>query len=340
MKKKKKVTMQDIADALGISKVTVSKAFNNKYGVGAELKAEVLKKAEEMGYRFPKDKVDTTTETKNILVFVDHKYFGEGTKAYFYVNMYHMIAKELGDNGYMSALSTVDPSDKGELLTKVIEAQKYDGVIVLGSLEEAFLENVRKLDIPKIYVDCLEVQAACDCVISENIYSTYELTRHLLDQGHHHIGYVGSVFVTQSIADRYLGFSRALMERKVLVNQEWIIEDRDFHNEEIEFKIPDQMPTAFVCNCDETAYRFIKALRARGLKVPEDISIVSFDNDIYAEICDPKLTTVAVDIEGIAKSAVKKVKRRVERRPSSSRGASMIKGKIIYRDSVMPNRPK
>ncbi|WZL80547.1 LacI family DNA-binding transcriptional regulator [Vallitaleaceae bacterium 9-2] len=338
MKKKKKVTMQDIANELGISKVTVSKAFNDKYGVGQELKEDILKKAEEMGYRFRKAVIEEDNKPKHIIIFMAHKYFGEGTKVYFYVNMYQRITKELNEIGYIGTLSTVTPDDRGGNLTSLIESRNIDAIMILGNLEDSFLESVRKLTIPKIYVDCMEVSAISDCVLSENIYSTYELTRHLLDQGHHYIGYVGSVLVTQSIADRFLGYQRALLERKIMVRKDWVLEDRDYHNEEIDFELPKEMPTAFVCNCDETAYRFIKALRNHGIKVPEEISIVSFDNDIYAEICDPKLTTVAVDIDGIAKAAVRKVKRRVERKKSTSRGATMINGKIIYRESVHPNR--
>lgn len=337
--KKKKVTMQDVANELGISKVSVSKAFNDKYGVGQDLKEEILQKAEEMGYRFRKNRTETITQTRNVVVFMDQKFFEEGAKALFYMKMYQRITSELNDLGYISTLSTVTHDDYGDSLASMIESRNINGVIILGNLEDHFLASVRQLKIPKIYVDCMEVTAASDCVFSENIYSMYELSRHLLDQGHHYIGFVGSVMVTQSIADRFLGYQRALLERKILVRRDWVIEDRDFHNEAIEFELPEEMPTAFVCNCDETAFRFIKALREKGIMVPEDVSIVSFDNDSYAEVCEPKLTTVAVDVDGIASAAVKKLKKRIEGKPVSG-GATMVNGKVIYRDSVQPNRAK
>ncbi len=334
MKKIKKVTMQDIADALGVSKVTISKALNDKDGVGPELKEQILQKAEEFGYRLSKNSKD---KVKNIAIFLDHKYFGEGTKAYFYVKIYQMISKHLSEIGYIGVLTTVNPINHGKELEQIISNQNIEGIIILGNLEEEFLSKVRKIRLPKVFVDYYDELSNTDCVLSENIYSTYEITKHLLNYAHHYIGFVGSISVTQSISDRYLGYKRALMERKIPIRQEWIIDDRDAHNEAIEFQLPEEMPTAFVCNCDETAHRFIKCLKKQGYRVPEDISIVSFDNDIYADICEPKLTTVAVDIEGIAKTTVKLIKRKVERSPYYTKGVSMVNGKIIYRDSVAKN---
>ncbi len=334
MKKKKRVTMQDIADALSVSKVTVSKALNDKDGVGPELKEDILQRAEEVGYRLSKKTIEDPQDHKNIVIFLDHKYFIEDTKVYFYVKIYHMIAKHLSEIGFVGTLSTVNPMDHGKELEKILESQNIDGIIILGNLEEEFLMKVRKVNLPKVFVDYYDEKSNTDCVLSENIYSTYEITKHLLNSGHHDIGFVGSISVTQSISDRYLGYSRALMERKMPLRQDWIIEDRDMHNEAIKFILPDELPTAFVCNCDETAYRFIKTLNQQGYQVPEDISIVSFDNDIYAEISEPKLTTVAVDIEGIARTTVKLIKLKVKRLPFYSKSVSMVNGKIIFRDSV------
>ncbi|QUI22311.1 LacI family DNA-binding transcriptional regulator [Vallitalea pronyensis] len=334
MKKKKRVTMQDIADALGVSKVTVSKALNDKDGVGPELKEDILQTAEAFGYQLTKKNIEDVKEPKNIVIFLDHKYFSEDTKAYFYVKMYHMIAKYLSEMGFIGTLSTVNPMDHGKELEKTLESQNTDGIIILGNLEEEFLMKVRQVNLPRVFVDYYDEWCNTDCVLSENIYSTYEITKHLLNYGHHAIGFVGSITVTQSISDRYLGYSRALMERKIGIRQDWIIEDRDFHNEAIDFHLPEAMPTAFVCNCDETAYRFIKTLNQKGYQVPDDVSIVSFDNDIYAEISEPKLTTVAVDIEGIARTTVKLIKRKVKQLPSYTKAVSMVNGKIIFRDSV------
>ncbi|GKX27702.1 LacI family transcriptional regulator [Vallitalea longa] len=332
MKKIKKVTMQDIADELGVSKVTISKALNDKDGVGPELKEQILQKAEEFGYRISKISKD---KVKNIAIFLDHKYFGEDTKAYFYVKIYQMITKHLSEIGYIGILTTVDPMNHAKELEQIINGQNIDGIIILGNLENDFLAKVRKTRLPKVFVDYYDELSDTDCVLSENIYSTYEITKHLLNYGHRDIGFVGSISVTQSILDRYLGYSRALMEKRIPIRQDWVIDDRSSYNEAIEFEFPEEMPTAFVCNCDETAHRLIKSLKQLGYKVPEEISIVSFDNDIYADICEPKLTTVAVDIEGIARTAVKIVKRKVETSPNYTKGISMINGKIIYRDSVV-----
>ncbi|MFR4455414.1 MAG: substrate-binding domain-containing protein, partial [Blautia hansenii] len=102
----------------------------------------------------------------------------------------------------------------------------------------------------------------------------------------------------------------------------------------IELMLPERLPTAFVCNCDETAFRLVKTLKAKGIRVPEDISVVGFDDDIYAELCEPALTTVAVNIEEIGKVAAKRMMRYMERTRRRPGEVFRILGKIIYRDSV------
>ena len=66
----------------------------------------------------------------------------------------------------------------------------------------------------------------------------------------------------------------------------------------IELSLPEDLPTAFVCNCDETAFRLVRTLKERGIRVPEDVSVTGFDDSIYAQLCSPPLTTVSVDIVG------------------------------------------
>ncbi len=334
VKRRKEVTMQDIADLFGISKVTVSKAINNKDGIGKDLRQKILEKADELGYQFPKNASSRNGAIRNIVVFLDHKYFSEDISGYFYGKMYQLISRNLSEKGYGVTLSAIDEENHGSEVEVLQQHPHVVGAIVIGKLEEPFLERVRTINMPLIFVDYYDEESGAASVVSENIYSTYEITRHLINHGHVDIGFVGSIYVTPSILDRYLGYQRALLDHNLPVNQSWVVEDRTEHNEAIECTLPKTMPTAFVCNCDETAYRFMGTLQSKGYKVPEDISIVSFDNDIYSELCTPKLTTVAVDLGQIARMTAYRIDKQITNGVKREDTVTRVRGNIVYRNSV------
>ena len=94
------------------------------------------------------------------------------------------------------------------------------------------------------------------------------------------------------------------------------------------------MPSAFVCNSDETAFRVISALKSKGVRVPEDISVVGYDNYTVSSICIPTITTVEVDLEKMASEAVKIMAKKLSD-PTYSAGRRIISGRLIVKNSVL-----
>lgn len=161
------------------------------------------------------------------------------------------------------------------------------------------------------------------------------LTDHLVEKGHKKIGFVGSLNTTSSINDRFLGYIKCLLENGLTYRSDWLLEDRDDTGtlfERIDF--PNDMPTAFVCNSDETAFRVISALKSKDVRVPEDISVVGYDNYTVSNICIPAITTVEVDIEQMAAGAVDMIVKKLEN-PAFTEGRRMINGKLIVKNSVL-----
>lgn len=97
---------------------------------------------------------------------------------------------------------------------------------------------------------------------------------------------------------------------------------------------PADMPTAFVCNCDETAFRVISALRTKGVRVPEDISVVGYDNYTMSSICIPTITTIEVDIAKMAEISVEIISKKLTD-PAVCEGRRVISGKLIIKNSVL-----
>ena len=174
-----------------------------------------------------------------------------------------------------------------------------------------------------------------DAVISDSVFGSDILTNYLINKGHKRIAFVGSIRSTSSIMDRYIGYYRAMLKSGLEIKDEWRIEDRDDEGERIRFDLPEDMPTAFVCNSDATAFDLVKRLQKDGLRVPEDVSVVAFDNFIYAEMSSPKITTYGVDTDLLARTAIRIILDKLAD-PGYSVGRVLVSGTLVERKSVMP----
>lgn len=336
---KSKVTMRDIADRLNISSVTVSKALGDKDGVGHELKEKIKQIAEEMGYRYntaAKSMKDGLSY--NIGVMIPERF--TGTNHSFYFRIYQYIAKILEQDGYYGIMTTLGEQEESLLtLPKLYYEQKIDGLIILGQISKPYIEAMQEMELPKIFLDFYDEHVEMDAVVTDNFYGAYELTNLLIREGHRDIAYVGTLHSTSSIQDRFLGYYKSLLEHRLDLQQQWILDDRDENGSYIEIELPEQMPSAFVCNCDQVAHHLITKLQDLGYKVPQDYSVTGFDNDIYATLTRPPLTTVEVDIERMAKLAVQSILKKVSN-PYYTFGRALVPGRVVERESVSLVVPK
>ncbi|MHB8128552.1 MAG: substrate-binding domain-containing protein [Mobilitalea sp.] len=330
----KNVTMRDIAQQLEVSTVTVSKALSDKEGVSTALKDKIKIIAEEMGYRYNSlAKSMKEGRSYNIGVIIADRFIRDDVDA-FYLKMYHNVVKALSKAKYYGIMEIVCAKEEKDLsVPNIILDNKVDGVIVLGQMGTRYLEIVKRTSIPLVFLDFYDEQFDVDSIISDSFYGAYTLTNHVISLGHKEIGFVGNIFATSSILDRYLGYYKALITNKIGVEEAWIVQDRSDDGEYIDFALPEKMPTAFICNCDAVAYLFIRKLKKMGYKVPEEISVVGFDNYIFASLSSPRLTTVEVDVEMMAETAVSAVMRKIQG-DSRSLGRKVISGNLILRESV------
>lgn len=330
---KRNITMKDIADKLGVSSVTVSKALNDKEGVSDSLKLKIKKVASEMGYRFNSAaKSIKDGLSYNIGVMIPQRF--TGLRESFYLQVYQQIAIQLDHYGYFGILNILSSENEEQLnFPRVYSENKVDGIIILGQVSKKYIETVQNMELPKLFLDFYDEHAAIDSIVTDNFYGAYEITNYLIRCGHREIAYVGNVYSTSSIQDRFLGYYKSLLEHGLKFNERYLINDRDEHGTYIDIELPEQMPTAFVCNCDQVAYLLGERLTSMGYRIPDDCSIVGFDNDVYATLANPPLTTVEVDIEQMARSAVKAIMDKVSN-PHRRIGRMLVQGKIIYRDSV------
>lgn len=329
---KEKVNMQAIASHHNVSVVTVSKALNDKDGVSDELREKIKQTAETLGYR-PNHAARSlkTQKNYNIGILIANRYV-KSQEAY-YFSVCGEIIKKLSEHSYSGLMEILMPADEDAgTLPRMFLEQKVDGMIVLGQLQESYLRDLESIDMPMIYVDFYVNYSNIDAIISDNFFSSYQITISLLEQGHRAIGFIGNIFSTSSIQDRYLGFYKALLEWQMEPDPQMIVSDRDGLGELIDLKLPKNMPTAFVANCDQIAYRLITTLKEQGYDVPRDVSVVSFDNTIFSTISTPKITTVDNNVAEMVETATKIIIKKINN-PQKTYGRVLIKGTIIKRDS-------
>lgn len=332
----KKVTMSDIAEELGISTVTVSKALSGQKGVSEEMRQRIMQIAEERGYQ--KSSQFKENESFKIGVLIDARYLGNIDS--FYGHMYQIFSAKAAKMGCFTMLEVLSDGDAENLVyPKLIGDGNVDAVVIMGALNDEYLEMLdEKLLTPTYYMDFSDRKHQKDSVISGSYYGAYILTNYLFDRGHKDIGYVGTVLATPSITDRYLGYVRALMEHGCTVNKDWVLDDRDSGNHVIDIdkniKLPKKMPTAFVCNCDLSATRFINYLKEKGYKVPQDISVVGYDDFVYSNSADDLgITTYKVDMDEMVRRTLKRILHTL-RGEKYRGGLSIVEGQLVERDSV------
>lgn len=333
MAKAKNVTLADIAAEVGVSNVAVSKALSGKPGVSEELRSKIKQISEQMGYLPGGPGRTGGTETGNIGVIIPEYYYGYSVS--FYGKLHENVVRVLYDNKYYGILELLSGEDEeAKNLPKVLQDKKVDGLIFLGQINEEYvLEIIKHADVPFFFLDTYLPSARIDTVISDSYYGIYELTNYLIEQGHKKIGFVGNVDVTSSIADRFWGYRRALRENHIKFEEQWEIQDRDESGKTFEVILdsPNGMD-AFVCNCDYTAYALIQDLTDAGYSVPEDVSVVGFDNYLPVGM-DHKITTYAVDMEYMAKLCVRSLIRKIKHKKYVS-GIQIVTGQVIHKQTV------
>lgn len=331
-----KVRLADIAEKVGVSTVTVHNALAGNKGVSDEIRAKIHHMAAELGYQpasSDSGQEKDLGEFKKIGVIIAENYLANYST--YYWKMYQELALIATQKHCYTTIEvlTKEAEKKTFELPGIIKGRSVDGLIIIGEINKRYIENLKKkTNIPLVFLDFYDKELAKDAVIADNFYGMYLMTELLFEQGFEEIAFIGSVYATSSIMDRYLGFMKSMMQHRKNVPSEWLIEDRDEMGQ-VAFELPKRLPKAFVCNCDLVAGMLAVKLNENGYRVPEDVSIVGFDNYLYPGFADMKITTYEVNTKAMTKAAVDKILKRLKN-PNVGRSLEIVSGHIIKKSSV------
>jgi len=308
--------MQDIARLANVSKTAVSLAFSGKPGISQATRNKIITIAQEAGYK-PKISVPINSRlaASHIIRFVACTNSGivsdQFNKQPFFMELIHEIELECRKRGCSLFFSAVPSDQLEDKITKLESEHKSDGIILLGtnlSKEQVRLVSEKQKNL--IVLDTCFNTLDVNFIVMNNMMGSYQAAQHLIQLGHRIIGYVQSHDRMYNFESRKQGFLSALEEQGLSlakahtfsVSPTIVCSQADF-KADISKLLP-QLPTALFCECDYIAISVIKSLSELGIRIPEDVSVIGFDNIHESMVISPELTTVHVEKKKIAELAV------------------------------------
>ena len=326
-------TIKDIAKIAGVSQSTVSKALNNRPDVSDATKSRILDIAREFDFTpnaFGKGLKMRMSENLGLIFCRDiHPISGNP----FYSRVLEGVEGEVAINNFNLILHIITDACK-DSLPKMMRERQVDGVILVGSFEEQYISKVLQKDIPVVFIDPKEPLENRFQILIDNEHGAFIATKHLIDCGHRKIGFVSGDLTRMSFKQRFDGYMKALNLHNIPICQEFIktggLENGYVH---VKGMLSAEKPTAIFAANDINAIYGYRAINELGLKIPDDISIVGFDDIEMAKISTPPLTTVRVYKEELGSIAVRTLLKLINNK-NEKPITTVVPIRLIERDSV------
>jgi DNA-binding LacI/PurR family transcriptional regulator len=345
------VTVKDVAREAEVSVGTVSRVFNNHHNVAEEIRQRVLKAAAELGYtRSIQDTVRSGSRAVKEIGFLYCSMDALDTNAVasnpFWSHILHGVESEARRTNIKVTYRAISQLvSTPHLLLSTIQDMKLGGILLVGPAEQETIQQIQTLKIPLVLVDNYVPRLSVDSVLGDNFEGARSAVDYLIELGHRQVAFIGGPTLpgprplnrVYTIERRAAGYRTALRDAGLPVNYD-LFESCNFDPESgyeackrllqrnVHF-------TALFCANDETAIGAMKALREAGLHIPDDVSLIGFDDIALVEHLTPALTTVRVPKEALGAVAVKQLLTRAAD-PDMVGVSSVLEVELIKRASV------
>ncbi len=338
----KKVTMQDIADELGISRITVWKVLKSKEGVSDSLCTKIITKAKEMGYHVPDDLKIIKEKTLRPELTTISVAVSRPETSLFWITIIHEIAKEIARyniNLTYTYLPTAVPPDY--VLPPMLTDGTKNGIIILNVYDENLLLALSKLPIPKVFMDTVSSipfsELNGDLILIDGKSCVSEIVDYIIERGRTKIGFIGDIKYAQTNYERYRGFVHSMESHNLSIQSKFCMTGPigiDTYKEEIDefLKRITDMPEAFICANDYVASLLYQLLTQQGYRIPEDIAITGFDGNSEFQ-GSAELTTVQVHNKDIGIRLARQILYRIEH-PDACYEITYLRSDVTYRNST------
>ena len=329
-----------IAEKAGVSTATVSRVLSGFPGVREKTKKKVIKITSELNYEV--DGIARSLRQKKtfkIGVIVGN------VLSQFYTVLAKSIEDIANKYGYSVILCNGDDDPEKELnYLKVLRSSRVDGIIIVPTGKNVgYINNLLQSNIKIVLVDRLIEGVDCDAVLVDNEKGAYTAVKYLIDKGYKKIAIIDGLIDVTTGKERLKGYLRALNENNISRNDDFIkIKDFKkrsgimFANELLENK--NKPEAIFVANLDLTLGALL-SIKSLGLKIPDDIAVIGFDDSDWAQILESPLTTISQPVYDLGTTAAEMLIKNIENDNSKKEKLIVtLNTKLIERDSVIKNK--
>lgn len=345
---KERVTIKDIADALGLSRTTVSKVLNNAPNMPAGTVSAVLSKAKEMNYKQFSylQAIQNITEEANIKKGGTFALLANFLPEHFHIASAIMasLEHEISTCGYSLTIHMLNPEYIHSMqLPPNLNLEHTDAILGIELFDEEYARMLSSLKKPLLFFDSYYHPGTTlpdsNILLMESKNSTFDMLNHVLSHGTiRHVGFIGDYNHCISFHERYEGYRNALdyhhlpyEERFCITQDDAFFQQSDFL--ELKLREMEQLPDLFCCANDLLAWKTISALKAMNLNVPRDILICGFDDTIGLHSLDSPLTTITTPSREMGVMAARILMDRIEN-PSLPSVTVYLNSKVQIREST------
>lgn len=307
------ITAKELAKKLGISEAAVSMALNNKPGVSIATRNKVIEAAERFGYDFSRISESTLVSSiKGNITFAIYKKHGAVVSdTPFFNHLTEGIEHTCKNLRYQLHVSYL--YDDGEIQHQIESLPVYDGIILLATeMRKEDFAPFEKIKVPIVVLDTYYPSSPFNCVIINNFQGAFNATEHLIRRIKEQPGYLHSSYQIGNFDERADGFYKAVRAAGMSVSRSPVINltpslDGSYHDMLEALENGTVPSSGYFADNDNIAAGAMKALIEKGYKVPQDISIVGFDNMPFCTYVEPPLSTVDVPKAYLGKVAVERL---------------------------------
>jgi LacI family transcriptional regulator len=289
------VTIKDIAKLANVSHTTVSRALNNSPYINEETKVKIIALAKELNY-VPNYSAKSLVLLKSYVIGVFFSSISEGTSDTFFHEIIRGVNNVI-DKEYNLVVRGIDDYQYSHL----IDNRNFDGIIVVSQSknDDEFIQTILEKNIPTVVINRYIENEGLVNIMSDDTKGVYDAVTYFIENDHRKIALLQGNKEFESTVYRKRGYIRALEDNNIPINEEYILSGRydlksGYENMKKLLKL-ENVPTAVFCANDDIGVGAMKAIFEAGLKVPEDISIIGFDDSNFCNYVTPPLTSVRKD---------------------------------------------
>lgn len=336
------ISAKELAALSGVSPATVSMVLNGRPGIGEATRKKVLETATQYGYDLSRHVISAAQQTHreytiNLVFFKKSGQIVADTP--FFTELMEGIVEACGSMQCPFRLSYHYCYDDFETQAKAKGYREASGLILLGT--EMGIEDIQQflaLGVPCVILDCYYDEILADFVLINNTQGAYLATRRLIDAGHRRIGYLRSGVRIANFEERSNGYYQALRRSGLETSHPYVIDVSPIGNQCYEDMLhylasDPPLATAYFADNDIIAAAAIRAFAEKGVAVPEQVSIIGFDDMPFCQLMTPALTTMRVARRSLATIAVNRLLEKLQYPQSNCRKIS-IATTMIERNSV------